>query len=213
MPLLGALPVIEERSIPPHLPDASPWHRKIGGGFLPEEFTLLAEHASPGEAAVSSLSGEIIVARTRPLRPPMFHHYHFDVVLAGDVIEQFPQPAAKGLVRQGEPASPTLSSLSTNVRSTTVTPAAEKYARSLGLYGALVLTKGLVRETIPVMKALTVDKKMDPDDGGYSTICFTITIPESVDRALELDDALQDVLYDRLPSDALFYFTFTYRFE
>ena len=104
MPLLGALPVIEERSLPPHLPDASPWHRKIGGVFLPGEFTLLAKHASPDEAAVSPLSSGIIVVRTRPLRPPMFHHYHFDVVLAGKVIEQFPQPAAKRLVRQGEPA-------------------------------------------------------------------------------------------------------------
>ena len=79
--------------------------------------------------------------------------------------------------------------------------------------GEIVHKQPMILPAAFEMKALTVDKKMDPDDGGYSTICFTITIPESVDRALELDDALQDVLYDRLPSDALFYFTFTYRFE
>jgi len=58
-----------------------------------------------------------------------------------------------------------------------------------------------------------VDVKKDPDEGGYPTICFTITIQESVDRVLELDDALQDALYERIPADDRLYLSFAYQFE
>lgn len=95
----------------------------------------------------------------------------------------------------------------------TITPAAEKYARALGLYGSLVVTKEIVRETLPSMGALHIDVKKDPDEGGHSTICFAVTIRESVDCVLELDDALQDALYDRVSAPARLYLSFTYQFE
>jgi hypothetical protein len=95
----------------------------------------------------------------------------------------------------------------------TITPAATEYAKSHGLYGALVLAKKIVHELIPEMRALYVDLKRDPDEGGYPTLCFAITIKESVDHVLELDDALQDALYDRIPTEFLPYISFVYRFE
>jgi len=112
-----------------------------------------------------------------------------------------------------EPKGNVGSALPTLSNPETVAPDAEKYAKSLGLYGALMLTKTIVREIFPMMTALALDKKQDPDDEGYSTICFTITTSASVNRVMELDDALQDILYERTPVDALLYFSFTYRFE
>ena len=94
-----------------------------------------------------------------------------------------------------------------------ITPAAEEYARSHGLYGALVLAKKTVHELLPSMRALSIDLKQDPDEGGYPSIGFTITIKEPVAHVLELDDALQDALYDRIPTEYLPYFSFAYRFE
>jgi hypothetical protein len=94
-----------------------------------------------------------------------------------------------------------------------ITPAAAAYAKSHGLYGAVVLAKKVVHEVIPSMRALSVDLKQDPDEGGYPTICFTMTIKESVDHVLDLDDALQDALYDRIPAELLPYLSFSYHFE
>jgi hypothetical protein len=94
-----------------------------------------------------------------------------------------------------------------------ITPTAEEYAKSHGLHGALVLAKKTVHELLPSMRALSIDLKQDPDKGGYPIVCFTITIKEPVAHVLELDDALQDALYDRIPTESLPYFSFAYRFE
>lgn len=93
------------------------------------------------------------------------------------------------------------------------TPAAMKYARSLGLYGSLVMTTQIILENFSPPGAIHVDVKKDPDEGGYTTICFTITTTESVDRVLELDDVLQDALYDRIQPDHHSYISFAYHFE
>jgi hypothetical protein len=153
--------------------------------------------------------------RTFSSRSATLHNYRFDVGLKplGETVERFPQWETGETVRQGEQSSSMRSPFPSGISATEITPAAEKYAKHLGLYGALVLTKTLVHEQFSSMKALTVDVNEDPDEGGYSTICFAITIHETVDRVLELEDALYDMLYDRLPPDALFYFSFTYRFE
>jgi len=94
-----------------------------------------------------------------------------------------------------------------------IMPAAEEYAKSIGVYGALILTKEIVHETIPSLKALVIDVKEDPEDEGYTTVCFTITVHDSVEQVMKFDNALQDTLYERLPSQALPYFSFSYRFE
>jgi hypothetical protein len=153
--------------------------------------------------------------RTFSSRSATLHDYRFDVGLKplGETVERFRQWGAGETVRQDDQLSPMSTPFPSGISAAEITPAAEKYAKHLGLYGALVLTKTLVHEQFSSMKALTVDVKEDPDEGGYSTICFAITIHESVDRVLELEDALYDMLYDRLPPDALFYFSFTYRFE
>jgi hypothetical protein len=166
--------------------------------------------------ALTYLATEGIPAdRTFSSRSATLYNDRFDVGLKplGETVERLPQWEAEETVRQGEKSSPMRSPFPSGISVAEITPAAEKYAKHLGLYGALVLTKTLVHEQFSSMKALTVDVKEDPDEGGYSTICFAITIHETVDRVLELEDALYDMLYDRLPSDALFYFSFTYRFE
>ena len=172
--------------------------------------------APPVLGALTYLATEGIPAdRTVSSRSATLHNYRFDVGLEplGETVERFPQWEAGETVRQSKQSSPMISPFPSGISAAEITPAAEKYAKHLGLYGALVLTKTLVHEQFSSMKALTVDVKEDPDEGGYSTICFAITIHESVDRVLELEDALYDMLYDRLPPDALFYFSFTYRFE
>jgi hypothetical protein len=90
---------------------------------------------------------------------------------------------------------------------------AEEYAKSLGLYGTLVLTKGFVWAMMPSMRALYVDLVEDPDEGEYPTIRFTIMIPDPVEDVLQLDRSLQKVIYQHLPSRALMHFSFLYQFE
>jgi hypothetical protein len=60
---------------------------------------------------------------------------------------------------------------------------------------------------------LHMDVADDHDEGGYSTIRMTIRIHESVERIVELDNALRQVLYERLPARALFFFSVMYQFE
>ena len=92
-------------------------------------------------------------------------------------------------------------------------PTAEQFARSLGLYEAFILAQSIVREIFPAMTALAINVQADPEEEEHSTICFMITIPTLNDCVVNLDDALQDMLYERMPSDALLYFSFTYCFE
>ncbi|MFQ5802815.1 MAG: hypothetical protein ACE5JQ_07990 [Candidatus Methylomirabilales bacterium] len=96
--------------------------------------------------------------------------------------------------------------------SETVTPAAESYARSAHLYMSLELTKKVIRETMPSAIGIYVDLKNDPEESNYPTICFKITIGESVDRVLELDDLLQDRLYRDVPPGHRTFLSFAYRF-
>ena len=102
--------------------------------------------------------------------------------------------------------------LRTHAVSETVTPAAENYAKSLEIYDSLLLTKRIVREIMPSIKALDVDLARDPEEDGYSTIRLTITTPEPVDRVLELNAALQGALFERLPAKPRIYLSFAYRF-
>ncbi len=95
----------------------------------------------------------------------------------------------------------------------TVTPLAEEYAKAKGLYGSLFVVKAIVNEIMPSAEALLVDLREDFDDLGYATVCFTVTTRESVDRALELDDALQDALIDRIPPHHRLHLSFNYKFE
>lgn len=53
----------------------------------------------------------------------------------------------------------------------------------------------------------------DPEEGGYPTICFVVTIGETVRQTLELDEALQDALYHHIPADHRMYLSFRYRCE
>ena len=95
-----------------------------------------------------------------------------------------------------------------------VTPAAEQFAKALGIYGALVLTKEIVREQMgSAMTAFHVDRRDDPDESGFSTICFTITTHESVDSMLQRDNDLQEALINRVPPNACLQFSFAYQFE
>ena len=95
----------------------------------------------------------------------------------------------------------------------TITPLAEEYAKAKGFYGSLFVVKAIVNEIMPSTEALLVDLREDFDYLGYATVCFTVTTRESVDRALELDDALQDALIDRIPPHHRLHLSFNYKFE
>jgi len=56
----------------------------------------------------------------------------------------------------------------------TVTPEAEEYARSLGLYDALLVTRELTLQMLPSTRGLQIDVEHDPEEDGYATIGLTI---------------------------------------
>ena len=92
-----------------------------------------------------------------------------------------------------------------------VSPGAEKYAKSLGAYGSLILTKKLIWETIPNLRHLSIDRQEDLDEGGYPVVRFTITTPDPVERVLEQDDQLQRAFCRRIPPRHQPYFAITYQ--
>lgn len=92
-----------------------------------------------------------------------------------------------------------------------VSPAAEEYAKSLGAYGSLILTKKLIWETIPNLRHLSIDRQEDLDEGGYPVVRFTITTPDPVERVLEQDDQLQRAFCRRIPPRHQPYFAITYQ--
>lgn len=92
--------------------------------------------------------------------------------------------------------------------------AAEKYARSVGLYGSLVLAKQIIREQLAsCLSGISVDLREDPDDVDYATVCFVLQIRESAERMLELDQALQETMIEKIPARDLVHISILYRFE
>jgi len=94
-----------------------------------------------------------------------------------------------------------------------VSPAAEEYAKSLGVYGSLILSKKLVWETFPNLRHLSIGREEDMEEGVHPVIRFTITTPDSVERVLELDDQLKSAFCRMTPPRHQPRFSFTYQFE
>lgn len=119
--------------------------------------------------------------------------------------------------RMGEPAAAKARATKKVTRPDTmselITPAAAEYAKAKGLGRSVRLAKAIVREIIPSISALTVDVEKDPDEGGYPTICFRITIRESVDSALKQYYTLQRKPFSRVPADDRVHLSFIYHFE
>lgn len=99
-------------------------------------------------------------------------------------------------------------------RRETIIPEAEEHAKTIGVYGSLKLATETVHDIMPYVRGLTIDLVKDPEgEDDDPTICFYLTVRESVDRMLELDDALQRALFDRLPAKDRLHFSFIYDFE
>ena len=95
----------------------------------------------------------------------------------------------------------------------TITPAAENFARERGLAEPLLQTKELVRRILPGARGLFVDLEEDLDDEENPTIRFHITTAESVDRVMELNNALEDAFCREIPAQHRVFFSYTYRLE
>ncbi|MFQ5853695.1 MAG: hypothetical protein ACE5JU_24315 [Candidatus Binatia bacterium] len=159
--------------------------------------------------------GTAVAKTISPITPVAPPSEPIDVIAASRqlAIEAFRRLAEWEVRAAGEQPAPIGLHIDSPTFPIIITPDATKHSKSLGLYGSLVRTTEIVHKALPSSKALNVDVKKDPEEGGHPTICFAITIAESVDRVLELDDALQDTLYDFLPPDHHPHLSFTYHFE
>ena len=178
-------------------------------GFRP---ALFGEQAPPTEInTLAPFRGMgTAIAKTTPVAPAE----HVDVILRPRerIIEAFRQLAEWDVRIKGERAAPIGLHIGSPTPSIIVTPDATKYARSLGMYGSLVRTIEILQKVLTTSKALNVDVKTDPEEKGYTTICFSITTAESVESVLHLDDVLKDELYDSIPADDRLYLSFIYNF-
>lgn len=178
-------------------------------GFRP---ALFGEQAPPTEInTLAPFRGMgTAIAKTTPVAPTE----HIDVILGSRewAIDAFRWPAEWGVRVAGEQPAPIGLHIDSPTFPIVVTPNAEKYSKSLGLYGALLRTTEIVHKVLPTSRALNVDMKTDPEEKGYTTICFSITTAESVESVLRLDDALKDELYDSIPADDRLYLSFIYNF-
>lgn len=95
----------------------------------------------------------------------------------------------------------------------TITAQAEQEAKIAGVYGSLKMAKQAVYEIMPHVRGITIDLVKDPEaEEHYTTICFEITVSESVEQMLELDEALRRTLVDRLPARDRPHFSLIYNF-
>ncbi len=94
-----------------------------------------------------------------------------------------------------------------------ISPDAEEYARSLGIYGSLLRSQELARCAIPEIRALRIERYDDPEEGGHSVIRFEIVTSKTVEEVLQLDDELQDLFCREIPPRHQPYFAITYHFE
>jgi hypothetical protein len=98
--------------------------------------------------------------------------------------------------------------------SETVTPAAERYAKSLGIYGFVILVKSILKQTMrSSLLALYVDLREDPDDHTSKTICFYATVRLSADEAIELDESVQSQLVASIPPVDRVHLSISYEFK
>ena len=77
----------------------------------------------------------------------------------------------------------------------TVTPAAESFARENGMYESLIRAKGLVREIMPSVRALSADLQEDPDE------------------VLKSNNNLETALCSQIPAPHRMLLSYTYQFE
>jgi hypothetical protein len=117
------------------------------------------------------------------------------------------------IVKQGKTSARNLGTICW-ISTETITFAAEQFAKSHRVYGALILAKDIVRKTMgSSMAALHIDRMDDPDEVDLATICFAITSRASVDATLERDNRLRETLTSKIPADSLLHFSFAYDFE
>jgi len=178
---------------------------------------LFGEHPPPTQVNTLtpfSVMG-MAIAQTISTAAPVAPSEHIGVIfgLREQAIDAFLRPPKWEVSIEAKAATPIGLHIGSGTFSVTITPAAAKYARSRGFYGSLVQTTEMVHKIMPTSRALNVDAKTDPEEREYTTICFTITTAESVERVLELDDALKDALYESIPSDDRLYLSFIYGFE
>ena len=121
------------------------------------------------------------------------------------------QPGTVGSLSVKEVGPLGLSKFTSRPRAT-VFPRAVEYAKTIGAYGSIFLAVDAIKEVLPSSRVISVDAKDDPDEGGYKTICFSITVRENVEKLVELNRLLQSTLYERVPNDHLAYLAFTYKF-
>jgi hypothetical protein len=65
-----------------------------------------------------------------------------------------------------------------------VTPAAEQFARTHGMVGALTIARGIVRRQVKRVLGLGIDVVVDPDDRQYETLLVTVSTDERVETLL-----------------------------
>jgi hypothetical protein len=96
----------------------------------------------------------------------------------------------------------------------TISAAAEKLAKSVHAYKSVSLAKEIIRAELGTnLTALEIDVKEDPDDDGYTTICFNVCFQGSVDEALALDQRVQKALIERIPAKQRVYLAVNYNFQ
>jgi len=95
----------------------------------------------------------------------------------------------------------------------TLTQEAQSFSRTKGLVGSLVLARQLIQDLLPAMTPIRIALERDPEIAGYETLLFHIAIDEPAERLIELDDQLQDLIFDHIPPKHRRYFLFRYGLE
>lgn len=96
---------------------------------------------------------------------------------------------------------------------TEVSDEAERFAKTHGLWGSLVVLKSLVVRQRDLISAVRVDLISDAEVSNWFTLCFCLQTSAGVLEVLELDNRLRDLMIESIPADDLIYFAIRFQFD
>ncbi len=222
------------RPLSPGVPPAKPEWREIGGrfllppaAFLPPEAAYILVGESPEDLQAKVTHAQVVPSGPRPLaRDEMVLTEAVRNVSVGRLMgtaiggrtllnlwSAAPAEVRNVLVGRLPQAAPmdVPSIFSHSELREVMAPDVEEYARHARIYVWLKVAKTTVYETLPSLRGMTLELLKDPEgEEADSSICFYLSVGESPERMLQLDETLQNALYDRLPAGIRHHFSFVY---
>ncbi len=94
-----------------------------------------------------------------------------------------------------------------------VTPEARQFATAHRLLGSTNLARRFIQDLLPPATIVRIGVYHDPEIVGYETLSFNVSIDASAERLMELNERVQDQIFEKISPQHRRYFSFHYGLE